>query len=151
MENYTLLLENARKNCKIADNMAYVSLSLLKENKLIIKVIEELTKSAENLVKAYLLYEARLQRVKLSKNPEQNIEIFRKTSLRYIDKSQAEDLLKLLELQKKHKESDFEFMRNNKFVIMSKNKYETVEIDTVKRLINSVKRSISNFPGERKI
>ena len=147
MEKYQECLEQAKKHFKIADHMAYVTFPLLQDYHLIIKIISELSEAVVNLIKSFLYYEYSLKKIILYRDPQMNLKTFReKIAPQYINKQNFEILIELLELNKKHKNSSMEFIKNNKFVILLNDKYETLDMEHVKEFLGHVRKTIESFP-----
>jgi len=149
MEKYTEYLEQARKHFKTADHMSYVTLVLLKENRLLIKIVTELSEATVNLIKAFLSYEYNFKRIKLYRDPLMNLRTFQqKIAPKYIEKQDALNLIKILEINKKHKQSPMEFVKKEKFVILLGEEYETITIGRVKEFLASFRKALSAFPEQ---
>jgi hypothetical protein len=139
----------AQKHFKTADHMAYVSFSILNENRLMIKIVGELAVASSNLIKAFLYYEAGFTRIKLYKDPQRNLKTFiEKIAPHYLDKNMLEGLIRVLEITKKHQVAAVEFVRKDKFVILMGDKYETLTIGDVRGLLNLIRSAIGKFPGD---
>ncbi len=142
-EKWVENIEEAEKHLKIADHMAYVTLTILKENRMIIKILEELYSCATCLMKGLLQYEYALKRVPLYKNPELNLKTFKnKISPRYFNESELKIMLAILEIQKKHKESPVEFVRRDKFVILLGDQYIVLTVEKIREFLGVLKRAI---------
>ncbi len=147
MEKYTELLEEAKKHFKIADHLAYVTFTLLKENRLIIKILSELSVSASCLIKAFLYYEYAFKRIKISGDAQKNLRTFiSDVALKYMSGEDLKNIIYILEVNKKHIDSHIEFVRKDKFVILLGDKYETLDIQRVRELLHSTRSSIKSFP-----
>ncbi len=139
-------LVEAKQEFKKANHLAYVTLTLLKENRLIIKILVDLHKVCTNLVKAFLAYEEQ-KGLRLYKDPMKNLELFfREVAPKYMDETESQTILKILKVAKNHKDSHLEFVKREKFVIMLGDKYETLTVDSIKSIISSLSRVISRFP-----
>ena len=139
----------AQKHFKTADHMAYVSFSILNENRLMIKIVGELAVASSNLIKAFLYYESGFTRVKLYKDPQRNLKTFmEKIAPNYFDNDVLGGLIRVLEITKKHQDAAVEFVRKDKFVILMGDKYETLTIQNVRELLTFVRVAIGKFPGD---
>lgn len=139
--------KKAQNHFKTADHMAYVTFSLLKEQRLMIKIIHELYNTSINLVKAYLFYEYSLKSIRLFRNSKMNIKTFKqKIAPKYFSEGDIENILKIFEIEQKHKKAPVEFVRKDKFVILLGDKYETLTIEKIRSYIYSVKVALGNFP-----
>ncbi|VVB79676.1 Uncharacterised protein [uncultured archaeon] len=135
---------------KNANHLAYVSLTLLKENRLLIKILLDLHKSAVSLIKAYLEYSAKTDKIALSKDPHKNLTIFiEKIAPNYLKKEQIDDLVRILKLARQHKDAPLEFVKRDKFVIFNNGNYEIITAESIKHLIYSLNQAISAFPTKQ--
>ncbi len=140
---HQLELEKAQSHLKIADHMTYVTFPLLNNNRLLIKILIEISKAVESTIKSLLYYLAYQKQIKLYKTPEKNLETFK--SISPLTTEQTLQILHILHLEKKHKESKLEFVKNNKFVIMINDKYETLTLDLIKKYLNTTKILINQI------
>ena len=146
-EKWQACFVEAQKHFKTADHMSYISFSILKENRLMIKIVGELAVVVTNLIKAFLYYEASLMQVKLYKNPQRNLKTFiEKIAPKYIDKEISKDIIRVLEIIRKHQKAPVEFVRKDKFVMLLGDRYETLTIQRVRELLNSVRIFLFKFP-----
>lgn len=141
VENFRLSLEKAKKTLDEADRMVYTIYPVIKENRLFIKILEELHSSLINLIKAILQYEYAYKRIKLYVDAEENFETFVECADHYnIPNEEISDIKKVFFLLKKHKSSPMEFVRKDKFVIMSDSlKIESISLDILKHYLNTTK------------
>jgi len=147
MEPWQESLENAKQQLKIADHMSYVALTILKENRLLIKIISSLAKSVLDLIKAFLYYEYSLKRVKLYKDSHMNFKTFReRIAPKYMKKDDFENLAKILEINQKHKKTAVEFVKKDKFVIFLGDSYETLDVSRIRDFLVHVKKILAVFP-----
>jgi hypothetical protein len=141
-EDFLLSLDDAQKHLKTADHMIYVTFPIVKEKRILIKVLEEIYKSVSMLIKTILQYEYHMKRIKMHNDEKMNFEIFRqRCASRYnIKPEQTESIKEILMLAEKHKQSPFEFTRNDRFVIMSDNlKLESINIEKLKGFLAIIK------------
>ncbi|MBD3253431.1 hypothetical protein GF386_06870 [Candidatus Pacearchaeota archaeon] len=133
MERFKEDLKQAIKNIKIADHMTYVTLPLVNEKRLILKIFDEIHKSIINCINASLNYEYLYKRIKLYNSRDKNIETFlKKCAKNYsLTNQQIEKIKEILIINKKHKQSAMEFVKKEKVIILSDNlktKYLDIEI-----------------------
>ncbi len=141
VENFQLSLEKAKRTLDAADRMIYTIYPIVKENKLFIKILEELYSSLIDLIKAILQYEYIYKRIKLYTDAETNFETFIECASRYnIPQEEISDIRKVFFLFEKHKQSSMGFVRNDKFVIMSDNlRTESITLDALKHYLNTTR------------
>ncbi|MAH49503.1 hypothetical protein CMI37_27010 [Candidatus Pacearchaeota archaeon] len=146
-EKWAGFLGAAKEHFKVADHMAYVSLSILKENRMLIQIVAKLAESVRNLIKAFLHYEYHFKRIRLYRDPQMNLKVFsEKIGLKYLSKRDLENILKVLKIEKKHKEAPVEFVKKDTFVMLLGESYETLTIESVREFLNSVRVSLARFP-----
>ncbi|MGC9309081.1 MAG: hypothetical protein ACP5D2_00100 [Candidatus Nanoarchaeia archaeon] len=147
MEKWQESLIQARKHIKVAEHMNYL-LNLLKERQLIMKMLLEVSIASKELIKAFLYYEYLWKRVRLYKDAKMNLKTFKeKIASKYLTEQELSIILKILELSKKHELAGLEFVRNDKFVILLGDKYETITSDLVKQYLTIIKQAINKFPA----
>jgi len=130
-----LLLKKAKSYLQIADHMTYVTFPLIKENRLILKILEEINLSIINLINAALEYEYIHKRINLH-TEESKLSLFKKISQRYnIHPEQLQIVKEILATAEEHKKSPMEFVKKDKIVILIENRFshpKTLTIETIK-------------------
>ncbi len=130
-ERYIQNLAQAQKSLQIADHMTYITYPLVKEKRLLLKVLSELSAAILSSINAILQYEYYWKRIQIYNDARANFETFKRISKRYdLGEEQVRKLIEILELAERHKKSSFEFVKNEKIVIMSDNlapSYVTLE------------------------
>lgn len=122
MEKYKENLIEASRHLRIADHMTYVTFPLVNEHRLLLKIFDEIYLSIINCINGILNYEVLYKRVRLYSTFNENFDSFVRIS-RYYDLSgeQIKMIKEIIELNKKHKKSAIEFVKQNRIVIMSDN------------------------------
>jgi hypothetical protein len=144
MESWQENLKKAKQHFEIADHMAYVSFVILKENRLLVKILNELYVSVTSMIKAMLKYEADKGRIKLYSDSILNFKTFKeKISDKYLTKEELKNLLMIMQLERQHQDSPMEFVRKNTFVIMIDDKYETLTIEKVREIVSKLRGSFN--------
>jgi predicted Zn-dependent protease len=140
-KKYILSLEKAKKQLQMADHLTYMTFPLVKENRLLLKILDELSGSVTNMINAILQYEYTYKRIQLYNDARENFRTFKAISQKYnINQEQMNKIIDLLSLNEKHKKSPFEFVKNNKIVIMSDSlKTDTITIDKIKEFLIEAK------------
>lgn len=123
MEKFLENINQAEKSLKTTDHMVYVTFPLIKDKRILLKVIQEIKDSITFCIKAILQYEYLYKRIKLYQNPKSNFKVFlEKCAPKYnIDKNDLKIMLELFDYVEKHMNSPFEFSRGEKIVILSEN------------------------------
>lgn len=153
MHNSVILknLEESQKTIKVCDHLVYVSYSLIKDKKILLKVVEELKKAILCGISASLQYEYLYNRINLVDNSKKNLETFiAKLAPKYsINPKDVKKTIELLELVEKHKKSAMEFQKDSKVIILSKNlSIESLSLEKTKEFLESGKnilRKIEHF------
>ncbi len=140
------LLEKSESSLKIADHMAYIVYPLLKDNKLIKKVLDEVSNSTINLINSILSFEHKIHRLRLTQDKRENIALFKNVSEQIgLSFEETKNLIESLELSDMHKRSSFECMRSNNILITTESGNELVSLDKLKSHINTLKFRIQKF------
>jgi len=145
MEDYKLSLEKATKHAFVADHLIYTTYSLLKDKRLLLKILEELYNASLNLINTILQYDYLYKRINLYKDSRANFQTFReKCAPRYgISPEQISKILEIFSLIEKHRQSPFEFMKRDRLVIMSNGMaIDTLSIEKMKGFNLNVKDMI---------
>lgn len=136
---YNEIFKNAVKSIKRADHLTYMTLPIVKDNKLILSIMENIHLSMVQGMNTLLEYERMYKRVPpLSQNFSSRFEIFRdKLINKYgITKEEAELVRSLGEIIAAHKSSPVEFSRPDKFVICNDNyRMKTISVQEIKQYI----------------
>ncbi len=113
-------LESSKSHLRIADHLVYTTFPIVKDLKLLLKALEELSLAIVNSINALLQYEYVYKRIQLYQNSKDNFETFKRKASSYnITPNQLSIILEILELAEKHKKSPLEFSKNDKIIIMS--------------------------------
>ena len=123
MEKFLENLHEAEQLIKKIDHMVYVTYPLIQEKRLVLKIISETKNAIIKCINSILQYEYLYKRVRLTKDPKENMKIFKvKCAPRYnISIEEIKLMLELFDLIEKHKKSPFEFKKQEKIVILSEN------------------------------
>ena len=138
MERLISNLIEAERMIITSDHLIYVTLPIIKNKRLLLRIIINLKGAIAKCINSILQYEYIFRRIRLSKNPKENMETFlNKSAPRYgIGTSETRQILELFELAKKHEESPMEFVRGEKVVILSENLHKNIiAIEDAKRFL----------------
>jgi len=140
-ERYFQSLEQAQKAFQIADHMTYITFPLVKEKRLLLKVLSELSSSVLSAINAILQYEYAWKRIQIYNDARANFETFKRIIPNYqIAPEQLAKLTEIIRLAERHKKSPFEFVKNDKIVIMSDSmQTETLTLEKIKEFILATK------------
>lgn len=138
MEKFQENLKEAIRALQIADHMTYVTFPLVKEQRLILKIFDEIYKSIIGCINAILNYEYLYKRIKLYRDTNDNMQTFiNKCAKNYtLNNEQIKKIKEILELNKRHKQSAMEFVKKDKIVILSDSlKTQILNIQTIKQYL----------------
>ncbi len=130
-------LSEALKHINIADHMAYKTFPLINNEKILLKALEEIQKSIISSINIFN------KNILLSKEikPQKHRRIIKILKKSNFEDNEIKKIIKILEINKKHKESAIEFTRNKKLVIMSDNlQILTLSINEIKDYIKLAKK-----------
>ncbi|MFH1308327.1 MAG: hypothetical protein ABIH72_05735 [archaeon] len=141
-EKFIQSLNLASKHLQTADHMTYITYPLIKEKRLLLKILSELHISVINIVNSILQYEYYYKRIQIYSDARSNFEEFKdKCAPRYnITVEQVKKILEIIKIAERHKNSPFEFIKDDKIVIMTDNmQTETLTLEKTKGFLLEVK------------
>jgi hypothetical protein len=123
MEKIVEHIQEAEKELRTMDHIVYVTFPLIKDKRLLLKVIQELKGVITHCMTAILQYEYLFKRINLYQNSGENIRTFtEKCASRYdINRNEIKLIFELFDFVEKHKQSPFEFVKDEKIIILSEN------------------------------
>ncbi len=152
-EKYQENLKNAIKNLQIADHMTYVTFPLVKDKRLFLKIFDNIYKAIIECINAILNYEFLYKRIKIYSNLNQNIETFiDKCAKKYfLTNGQIKKIKKIILINKQHKQSAIEFVRQDKIIIMSDSLgIQTLTLQEIKEYLLLAKELLMNTKNKIK-
>ena len=145
MEKFIENLSKASALLKTADHMLYMTYPLVREKRILLKILTEIYTAILCTINSILQYEYLYKRINLYKDAKENLSVFKnKCAPRYaISSEQISKILEILELAEKHKNSPFEFVRNDKIVIMTNAlKTDTITLEQMKHYLLTAKDTL---------
>jgi hypothetical protein len=142
-EKYLQNLQLAIKNLQLADHMTYVTYPIVKDKRLLLKILDNIYDSLINTINAILQHDYLWKKIRLYRDPKTNFQIFsEKCAPRFkITAQEVEEILDILALVEKHRKSPLEFARKDKVVIMSDNlKTNIIDIQKIKQYLILAKK-----------
>ena len=118
MDVFRTYLKESAKHLQIADHMIYVTLPIVNEKRLLIKILEEIYKSVLNSLYSLLSYEQALGRVSTLESDE-IIDTLLKIAKKTLSHEHSKKIKEILTIHQKHQQSAMEFVRREKVIIMS--------------------------------
>ena len=134
--------EDIKRILRNADHMVYITYPVLKENRLLVKVLEEVHEAVKRTINIIMGYEYECKRIKLYSDYKINMTIFeqRCAPRYYLSADEMTGIRQIMDLFESHKSSPMEFSRQNKFVIMSDNlKTDSITVQKLKTMLGTAK------------
>jgi regulator of sigma D len=124
-------LERASKSFKTAEHLVYVTIPLVKEQRLLLKALEEVYDSLFYCLNAILQFEYFMKRILLYPSANENFKIFKeKLAKDYgLSDEQVDRILEIFSLMSKHRKSNLEFVKKDKIVIINNSVVESFDMN----------------------
>ena len=138
MQKFLENLQQAEKLIQTADHIAYVTFPLIKDKKILIKIVLETKKAMATCINSILQYEYLYKQISLYQNPKTNFETFvKKSSKRFqITEREIKCIIELFDLAEKHKQSPMEFIKDERLIILTDNsKTHEISLEKAKELL----------------
>lgn len=148
MEKFLLNLQKADNSIRVLDHIVYVSFPLIKDKKILLKVLLEVQGIFVRLINSVLHYEYLYERVRLSSNSKMNFRNFKlKCALRYgLSENDICLIDNLFELVEFHKKSSMDVFKEGKVFIFSDNmNSKSFSLEEIKAFLNLSKRFLVNI------
>jgi CRISPR/Cas system CMR subunit Cmr4 (Cas7 group RAMP superfamily) len=145
-------LQEAERTIQSIDHMIYITLPLVKDKRLLFKILTDIKSAIVSCINAILQYEYINERIVLYKSAKENFETFvKRCTFNYkITQREVESIIELFDIIEKYKDSPVEFLRDEKIVILSESmKVKTITIEKIKLFLllakNMVKKAKEKF------
>ncbi|MFH1327113.1 MAG: hypothetical protein ABIH59_03230 [archaeon] len=138
MEKFLEYLQEAEKTIKIVDHIIYVTFPLIKDKRLLLKIISEIKKVLAYCINSILQHEYLFKKIKLYKDAKSNFQTFiNKSSKRFdINNKEIKQIINLFEIVEAHKYSSMEFIKDEKVFILGENmKQESISLEKTKEFL----------------
>ena len=144
MEKLKNLIKEANSNYKTADHLVYVTYSLLKDQKLMLAVIQNLYSASLNAMAALLYYEKLYKRIDaLPLDIDSRLVVFETQVIHSYELNQeiVKVIKELKTIIKQHKDSPLEFARKERLIICNDNysKLKVIDINKLKYYAGNIK------------
>jgi hypothetical protein len=143
MENHQLHQEKALNFFKTADHLAYVTLPVVEDVKLMVTVLDNIHRSLVHGMNAVLEYERLYKRIMpLAENFDSRFDVF---SSKIVGKygfisDEMELIREIRKVLEDRKDASMEFTRSGKFVICNENyRMKTLSIEEIKKYLSRTK------------
>lgn len=149
MEEFQKAVENAKKTIRVADHMLIMTFPMIKDPKLLLAVVENISSSLNSAVSSLVYYERLFKRVPVFQDTSESKMLIFKNNLvgkHNINKQYVNLITEIREILDAHKKSPVEFSRGDRFVICSENyRMKTISVDTLKKYIAQTKLFITDI------
>jgi hypothetical protein len=143
MEHIPLMLNEANRLFQNSDHLAYMTYPLVQDERLLIRIAENLNDALNKFVELVLYYDRLYKKIgPYPSDFKSKFEIFRtKCAERYgFDKEQIKIIKELNTLFEEKKKSNIQFIRNNKYFIANGDyRMKSIDITQLKSYINNSK------------
>ena len=142
MEKFIEYLNKSQRSLILADHVVYVTFPLIKDKRLMFKALNEIYNSLLDSINAILQYEYFYKRIQLYRDAKTNFRTFtEQCASRYnLGEAQIRKIIEIFKLMEKPKASPFEFIRDDKIVIMSDNLHtESITLEKLKDFLLQAK------------
>lgn len=147
MEKFLQNLKEAEAITHTCDHLIYMTYPLVRDKKLLLKILSELKKAIVLSMNSILQYEYMLKRISLYSDSKTNMRIFcekcaKKYSLNEEDITKINEIIRIAD---EHKKSPLEFSKNGNVIILSENMEKTLlNIDKMKTFLELSKKILKN-------
>lgn len=151
MEKFLENLQEADKIIRTVDHMIYITFPLVKDKRLLLKILLETKTAITNCINAILQYEYLYKRITLYKKSSANFRTFKeRCAKRYnITEEEIRLIMELFDIVEKHKQSSFEFVRSENVIILSEDlRPETLSIEKIKEFLLLAKNILEKVNQE---
>ena len=135
-------LEKFNEKIKRIERLILLS-RFFKSKKIMLTLLEEQASAAKLLMISILKFKHAKNEINITKNPQENIKILKEKVAKELEiENEIESLLRLLEIDKKHKDSPIEFMKKGNIIILDEHqniqKISLKELNTFLKEIKSI-------------
>jgi hypothetical protein len=139
------LFSKADRAIRAADHLAYIIYPLLKDEKLLKQIFNEISTCTINIINA-TIYQAHKKGANLTPDKRQNFEFFKKYSLKFLTSEEIQTISHLFEIVEQYNANSIDFIRKDSFIIMiNGSKTESMTLDKIKIYINALKSAVQKF------
>ncbi|MBU1203903.1 MAG: hypothetical protein KKG60_02440 [Nanoarchaeota archaeon] len=146
MEKIPLMLNEANKIFRNSDHLAYMTYPLIRDNKLLVRIAENLSEALTRFMEVVLYYDRLYKRIgPYPENFRSKFEIFKtKCARRYgFEPRHLKIIQELKEFVEGRKKSSMEFVRDNKYFVAGYDyKMKSLDITQLKKYINESKEFV---------
>ncbi len=138
MKKFLEDISEAEKNLRTVDHIIYVTFPLIKDKRLLLKAVQEIKAIISSCINAILQHEYLYKRINLFRDSQENFRTFsERCAPRYgVTREEIKTIRELFDFIEQHKESPFEFIKDEKIVILSENmKTTTLSLDKAKEFL----------------
>lgn len=151
MQKFIEYLVEAQKITKSVDHLFYITFPLVKDKRLLIKIISESKKAIICCINTILQYEYIQGNIKLEKDSIKNFKTFReKCAEKYqINQEEITLIVEIINLMEKYKKSTHEIFKENRIIMLDENmKQDSVSLEKAKSFLNVTKSLLLKTKNE---
>lgn len=149
MEEFQILRDKAMQKIRVADHMLFMTYPLVKDPKLLLSIIENISASLDYGISALLQHERLFKKIPPFHDTfPSRFEIFKDKMIprHNLSPSHTKLIIDVRSIISQHKKSPVEFARKDKFVICSPTySLKTIDINLVKKYIFETKIFVNNI------
>jgi len=121
INNFVSKLFEIEKEIKTAEHLIYKAFPVIREQKMILRAFESLNRASIKNISLILKAEYFLGNIKLGKDSVENLKMFfERSGEKYgLDEREIKILREIIHLGKKHRNSEFEIVKNDKVAMES--------------------------------
>jgi hypothetical protein len=152
MEKFLDDLIEAERIINKIDHMIYVTYPLVRDKKLLLKILAETKIAIVKCINYILQYEYLYKRIRLSQDPKENFRTFKvKCAPQYhITHEEVKLISELFEIVDLHEKSPLEFKKEEKIVIFSEtSRPKVVVIENIKEFVGLAKTILKKIKESR--
>ncbi len=143
MKEIAEMLEKGKIGIKNVDYFIHMVYPIIKDKKMLQKIFLDLAKSVRIIVEMLILYEYYYKRIPDAKF---NLEVFKKIAKRFeLSNSEIDLIEEILNKAQEVEKANFDFLKQNSYIIMKNNHFVSFNIDDVKRFSLVVKNLYSKI------
>lgn len=153
MQKFIEYLEEADRITRAMDHMLYVTFPLVKDKRILLRILMELKRATAYCINSILQYEYIFKRVKLNEDPKINLNTFFNKCSSYYELAPVhiQKIRELFSIVREHNSSSMEFTRNEKLVIIVNGEAKIVELEKIKDFLVNTKCLIEKAKGKMKV
>jgi len=146
INNFVSKLFEIEKEIKTAEHLIYKAFPVIREQKMILRAFESLNRASIKNISLILKAEYFLGNIKLGKDSVENLKMFfERSGEKYgLDEREIKILREIIHLGKKHRNSEFEIVKNDKVAIFDDYGIIYLSLGRIREYFNICKKLLQN-------